>query len=140
MLGEARLHHVCLRVSDLERAARFYGDLLGLERLWAFTLEAEHARALFDLPASCRFVTFAGVQGRLEIFSTGEAGPVPVPGQHFCWLVPERDSAAERLRQAGVPIRESVREGRRIVFASDPDGNWFELKPLEAGTRGESAT
>lgn len=125
---ELQLHHVCVRVSDLQAAAAFYGELLGLDKLWEFTLAAEHARDLLGIGQDCRFTTYACGSGRLEIFSAGNKAIAPVPGSHFCLILENRDALAEKLRRAGVLLRETLREGRRIVFASDPDGNWIELK------------
>jgi catechol 2,3-dioxygenase-like lactoylglutathione lyase family enzyme len=128
MAGGAVLHHVCVRVQDQARADAFYAGLLGLERLWEFTLTAAEARVLYGLDGPCRMTAYAGAQGRLETCCPGGPGFVPVPGQHAAWVVPDRDALVERLRRAGVPLRELTREGRRLVFCSDPDGNRWELK------------
>lgn len=131
MTQSLHLHHVAVRVSDLQAAEKFYGQLLGLRKLWEFDLSAGHARALFGLDHACHFVTFAFDGGRLELFHCPEAPSTPAPGQHFGLTLQQRDALAEALSRAGAPIREILREGRRIVFTADPDGNLVELKPAD---------
>jgi catechol 2,3-dioxygenase-like lactoylglutathione lyase family enzyme len=128
MADGAVLHHVCVRVVDPARAEAFYTGLLGLERLWEFTLTAAEARLLYGLDRPCRMTAYAGMQGRLETCCAEGSVFAPLPGQHAAWVVPDRDDLVERLRRAGVPLRELTREGRRLVFCSDPDGNVWELK------------
>ncbi|MBN1595555.1 VOC family protein [candidate division FCPU426 bacterium] len=125
------LHHICVRVSNLNQSEMFYGGFLGLKKLYAFTVQAEDARVLFNLPSECRFLTFECPEGGgLELFQT-EGNSRASAGCHFCLGVYNREPLLEKLRQAQVTIRETVREDRRIVFVLDPDDNLIELKELE---------
>ena len=126
-----RLHHACLRVRALEPAESFYVEGLGLRRLWTFALSRGHAAALLGIDAPCRFLTLGGEAGRLEVFQADVPWTPPAAGAHVGFLLADRDAVLARLAERNAPVREAVREGRRIVFVADPDGNWIELKPAE---------
>jgi glyoxylase I family protein len=128
------LDHIVLRVRELDRALRFYRDVLGcpLERqlpeLGLSQLRA--GRSLIDL------VTLEGPLG---------AGEPPGGGrnvEHFCLTIAPFDPAtlAAWLRTCGVAADEprsrygAEGEGPSLYIV-DPDGNRIELK----GTAGSAA-
>jgi catechol 2,3-dioxygenase-like lactoylglutathione lyase family enzyme len=113
---------------DLERAHRFYGDLLGLERV----LDSSRMMTYGVAPAQVLLVFRRGM--------TREDSETPggiVPGHHsegpahFAFAV---DADALRvwkahLESAGAVIRSEVRwpAGGRSLYFDDPDGNVVEL-------------
>ena len=112
-----------LYVDDLEAAARFYGDVLGLEQASAkagvfvfFRLDRQML-LLFDPAAAA---TSRGVPAH------GAEGP-----GHVCFAVADAalDRWAERLEAAGVIIEQwqSWPRGGRSFYFRDPDGNSLEL-------------
>lgn len=124
------LDHVVLRVADLPRALRFYGEALGA------TIEREQAAigltqlrigaSLIDL------VTLDGALGRMGGAGPGESGRNM---DHFAIAVTPFDEAAIRahLTRHGVAV---VQAGQRYgaegegpsIYVQDPDGNVVELK------------
>lgn len=102
------LEVVYLYVKDMERAAGFYRDVLGIpldgDRDW---MEAR----------------LGGTRFALHHWHDG--APEPGPGSvHVDLRVEDADAAAERLRAEGVEAREQMREEYGIVYAlNDPDGN-----------------
>jgi glyoxylase I family protein len=124
------IDHVVLRVADLERATRFYRDILCCpidkfqEDLGLLQLRA--GDALIDL------VTLDGKLGR-----AGGAGPGAEGHNldHFCLRLKQWDEPALRdyLAAHGVDIVESgPRYGAQgtgpSIYIKDPDGNTVELK------------
>jgi len=108
------LAFVVYSVRDVPRAQAFYRDVLGLKPGEWFNDEWIE----FDLGNS----TF-GIDG------TGEAiGMIPGASTGAAFEVDDIHAAAQRLRDAGVPVDE-VREFPpcRMCFAHDPDGNRFML-------------
>ena len=114
------LDHVVLRVADLERAIRFYTDVLGCReerRVDSFNLVQLRAGAsLIDLILA-------------------EAPPGAGNMDHFALRIDPFDEAALRrhLDAHGVEIGEVARrygaEGNGpSMYIADPDGNTVELK------------
>lgn len=108
-----------LEVADLDAAARFYTEVLGLplqrrseERVWVL----------------------AGDRSRIGLWTkqVGIAGGRGGAHVHYALHIAEQDydAAVERLREHGYdPHEETFEElgGTRAVYVTDPDGNVVEL-------------
>lgn len=143
MESEARGHpvigHVHLKVSDLERAVRFYRDALGFDVMERMGDEAA-------------FLSFGGYHHHLGL-NTWESrgGRPPAPGStglyHFAILFPSRTALARALRRLlehGVRLDGAADHGvSEALYLHDPDGNGIELYrdrpraewPVDAGGR-----
>jgi catechol-2,3-dioxygenase len=125
------LGHVVLYVRDLERSARFYGDVLGWRRVF------DGSAADSPFPAAA----FSSPSGRthheLLLIEVGpEATPIPagrrVGMYHFGLKVGDSDDelreALATLRAHDVPIRGASDHGvTHSLYIEDPDGNEIEL-------------
>jgi catechol 2,3-dioxygenase len=115
--------HVHLKVSDLERAERFYVDLLG------FHVTARYGTDAVFLSAGDNHHDLA-----LNTWQS-KGGPPPPAGTtglfHLAIRVPTRRHLAElfvRLRDAGVGFSgASDHLVSEALYLSDPDGNGIEL-------------
>jgi catechol 2,3-dioxygenase len=115
--------HVHLKVSDLERAERFYVDLLG------FHVTARYGTDAVFLSAGENHHDLG-----LNTWESKGGGPPP-PGTtglfHFAILVPTRRHLAEvfvRLRDAGVRLSgASDHLVSEALYLHDPDGNGIEI-------------
>jgi glyoxylase I family protein len=131
MIEPADLDHVAIRVSDVDRALEFYGDLLGL---------AVRDRALFEA-GELPFVAVVAGGRHLHLVPTDE--PIEVGGEHVCLLLRSDDtdtrgaieSLLEELREAGVEVEEGEPRERLgaygrdwAAYVRDPDGRRVELK------------
>lgn len=142
-----RIDHVNIVVSDLERAAEFYGGALGLRKSFEVTLEGEWIERVTGLPgarACCVFFELPGGGARIELlqYLSPEGHPLPAaslpptPGlRHFGFQVPDLDAFVDRLRAWGVmPLSEPVSvpfavasAGRkRLCYFHDPEGVLLE--------------
>jgi catechol 2,3-dioxygenase len=119
----ARIGHVHLKVSDLERAIRFYRDLMGFDLLMRFGDEAA-------------FLSAGGHHhhiGRKRGENAG--GPPPPRGAtglyHFAINYPERRDLAvalKRLLDNGWSIDGASDHGtHEAIYLHDPDHNGIEL-------------
>jgi catechol 2,3-dioxygenase-like lactoylglutathione lyase family enzyme len=117
------LNHVALPTADPERAAKFYGQVLGFR---------ETPRPSFSFRGSWLFRREAGVMIHLihdERFQPRTGEPINTRTNHLAIRVDDYDQAVERLRAHGVEFVERVLPdyGYRQVFFRDPDGNVLEL-------------
>ena len=135
------VRHVGIVVVDLDRALRFYRDLLGLGVVREMDEGGEYLARLMNLPgASARTVKLAAPGGgmvELLRFTShpGAVGPEPsaaAPGcSHVAFTVPDLEALHERLAAAGVrfhaPPQTSPDGGARVAYCRDPEGTIVEL-------------
>ena len=114
--GQARLAHIGIAVRDLNDAARFYREVLGL--VPHPETAADGARILeFDLgEAGIELLTAQDTESPVGRFLTRRG-----PGiHHLCFRVPDLDAALAACRAAGFQlIDETPRpgaDGRRVAF------------------------
>ena len=131
------IDHVVLRVADVDRALRFYCDVLGCH-------EERRAEAigLIQLRAGAALIDIVGVES--ELGRRGGAGPGPEGRNmdHFCLTIEPFDEAALRAHLAdhGIAAGDIKKrygaEGQGpSIYITDPDGNTVELKgpPFKRG-------
>jgi catechol 2,3-dioxygenase len=133
---DVRIGHVHLTVSNLERALKFYRDVLGFE------VTQRYGR-------SAVFLSAGGYHHHVALNTwEGEGAPQPPPGRtglyHFAILYPSRRELArafKRLFDHGVPIEGASDHGvSQAIYLRDPDGNGVELywdRPREEWPRVE---
>ncbi|MCW3063286.1 MAG: hypothetical protein JWN32_458 [Solirubrobacterales bacterium] len=134
-------HHVGLRVTDLERSARFYLDAFEGAHYKAlpFTMDGEFAELVFDGPPGvsfdCCMIEFDA--GTIELFEfTHPVHPAePVHATrgnilHFGIQVDDVPGALERVEAAGGKrLWPGINPWgtAKVVYVLDPDGNVLEL-------------
>jgi len=121
--------HVVLRVSNLDKVARFYIDVLGAR--WE---KKQEAIGLYQLRAGTSLIDLVPVDGKL-----GRMGGAP-PGEggrnvdHICFRVLPWDGEAILAHLAGHGMEAEIvsRYGADgdgpSIYLADPEGNHLELK------------
>ena len=118
-----RIGHVHLTVANLERALRFYRDVLGFEVTQRYGQDAV-------------FLSAGGYHHHIALNTwAGEGAAPPPPGRtglyHFAILYPNRRELArafKRLFDHGVPVDGASDHGvSEAIYLRDPDGNGVEL-------------
>jgi len=117
------VHHVAVRVTDLERSIAFYVDLFGFVARTRTTLASGARIAFLRHPGGgCELELIAG----LHDHHTGD-GLV----HHVAFLVDGVDEAFARLRDAGVTMLDAAPEtlasGRRLFSFRGPDGERLQI-------------
>jgi glyoxylase I family protein len=109
------VHHVSLDVSDVDDAARFYEEVLGLTRI---------ERPDFGFPGA--WFDANGTQVHLIQVPAHEAPT----SQHFAFRVDDVDAVVATLVERGVdvgPASAGFPGAGRQAFLKDPSGNLIEL-------------
>ncbi len=119
-----RLNHAVLFVADLDRAERFYTEVMGMV---VAAREPRASAAFLRLPRS-------GNHHDLGLFGVGpHAAPKRRGGiglYHLAWQVDTVDelvAAREVLANAGALAGESSHGATKSLYGADPDGNEFEI-------------
>ena len=121
--AQTRIGHVHLRVADLDRAIRFYRDLMGFDLLMRFGDEAA-------------FLSAGGYHHHIGLNTwQSKGGKPPAPGTtglyHFAINYPTRRDLAvalKRLLDNGWSIDGASDHGtHEAIYLHDPDGNGIEL-------------
>ena len=121
--AETVIGHVHLKVSDLQRALRFYRDLLGFQLT---TMYGDQAA----------FLSAGGYHHHLGLNTWHSKGAGPAARQgvglyHTAIRYPNRKDLAsilERLRQAKYPLSGASDHGvSEALYLNDPDNNGVEL-------------
>ncbi len=131
-----RIIHVGLACSSLEKAEKFYGELLGLKRSELKTIDQATARTLFGQDKEITYFSYFNESLSLELFlMKQQAVPLPAPA-HVSLEVENLEELLKRSVSSGVMVKTLFRGEKRIVFISDFDGNLFEIK--EARSAGQA--
>jgi len=121
VLGQAKLV-AFVGVSDLDRAERFYGEVIGLDLVDARPYALVHETAATQL--------------RITLVPQVRAAPYTVLG----WTVADIEGEMDRLTAAGVEFNRydgmgqdgrgvwTTPDGARIAWFHDPDGNTLSLQ------------
>ena len=137
--SSARVGHVHLRVSDLDRAIAFYSGVLG------FALTQRYGKG-------AAFLGAGGYHHHIGLNTWESLGATPPPKghtglYHSAFLYPDRRALSDVLRRvvaAGIPLDGAADHGvSEAVYLRDPDENGVELyvdKPASDWPRAADGT
>ena len=141
MLPIARITHVGIGVSNLERSLRFYRDLLGFTWEHELEVEGEPTDTLLRLRGTklrAEYLTRDGVRIELLHFASPPAPPRPERPMnqygltHLSFRVTDMDAVLDAIRAAGEKVLEETvvrfpewQSGACMIV--DPDGQLIEL-------------
>jgi catechol 2,3-dioxygenase len=120
---ETRIGHVHLKVSDLEKALKFYRDILGFEVMQYYGTSAV-------------FLSAGGYHHHIGLNTWYSRNGSPPPPHstglfHTAILYPSRKDLAivlKRLIEAKYPLTGASDHGvSQAIYLDDPDGNGVEL-------------
>jgi catechol 2,3-dioxygenase-like lactoylglutathione lyase family enzyme len=141
MVPLLRLTHVGICVSDMERALRFYRDLLGFRSEHDLHVEGEPSDTLLRLRGvklDAAYLTRDGVRIELLRFASPPSPPARTRAMHerglthLSFRVADLDATLAALRAAGERVLEETiirmpAFQAAACFVVDPDGQLIEL-------------
>ena len=108
------IDHCSVLITDVAKARRFYGELLGLKEIPA--------------PKEFDFVAIWYDLGGTYLHLLLKPQPDTISPRHFCLHTTDARAAREHFRRLGVPIEETVKiAAADRFFLRDPDGNRIEV-------------
>jgi len=136
------IHHTAISTGDMDRALRFYRDLIGFQEVWSSSWDVgtEAVDKIVGLKdSSAQVVMLKLGNACVELFQYKTPQPKlseprrPVCDHgitHLCLQVTDIQKEYERLKAAGMvfhcPPQDGGR-GLRVTYGRDPDGNVVEL-------------
>jgi len=137
---QATWHHTAMAVQDMDRAKRFYCDLLGFEIDWERpNYSGEPFANVVGMPdAAAHVAMLKGYGARLELFTYHQpAGRMREAKRqcdfgltHFALTLKGIHELYERLSAAGVQFNcppQNLRPGVWATYLKDPEGVTIEL-------------
>ena len=137
--AQTRIGHVHLKVADLDRALKFYRDLLGFEVTMYYGNQAA-------------FLSAGGYHHHIGLNTWNSKGAPPAPKNlpglyHTAILYPEKKDLAlilKRLVETEYPLSGASDHGvSEAIYLDDPDGNGVELywdRPPNEGPQNPDGT
>lgn len=114
----AKLDHVGLYITDLDKSIKFYEEIFGFKVVDRF-ISGEAKIATLDMGG-----------GLIELVQRpGSPGTPPVGNwSHLAIQEPEFDKAIKKIDQKGIEKRLITQaNGNRLCFFNDPDGHTIEI-------------
>jgi glyoxylase I family protein len=122
MIKLKAVRHTGVKITDVEKAKQFYGEIIGMTEL-----------PRPELPIPGAWYECNGVQVHLIGESNAMRGPGI--GPHIALQVEDLEQAKRELTERGIPFQELVpppsMRANPVVFIRDPDGNVVELRTDE---------
>ncbi len=120
-----RILHTSITTLDMDRALRFYTDVMGLRFLRRREIPENRAEIAFvEDPESGAQIELTWWKDKTELAEGDQL-------DHIAFRVSDMDAAMAQFRAAGVTVAKepySLTGGKsRIAFITDPDGIWLEI-------------
>ena len=123
-----KLRHVGLTSGSEKNSDKFFGELLGLEKMEPKTLPAALSQALFNVKAELKVLNYESDQAHFEIFIGAPEKRGVKPIEHVCLEVDDLAAFLQKCRSLKVNILQVPKGDTLLTFINDDDGNLFEIK------------
>lgn len=117
-------NHIAFFVQDIEKSARFYRNIVGLDTIPEPFRDGKHV--WFSL----------GNNTALHLIGGAQETKVQDQNNHLAISVPSIEAFIGRLSNANIPYEDAQRkpnsittrpDGIKQIYVKDPDGHWIEI-------------
>ena len=122
------LQHVALTCSSEENADKFYRSLLGCRKSGPKILPSSLSRAIFNIDSELTIFDYMNEFVHFEIFIHSHHGSNDRRIDHVCLQVNDLREFLQQCQSLNVMFVQIPKGESMITFASDDDGNLFEIK------------
>lgn len=125
-------HHLGVFTSNPQNLIKFYTEKLGFEEGETKLVSEDLMEKIFGIRSTCTLTKLRLGQSILEIITPQNLNlkrrESDISGyNHWALGVTDKNKFSQELRQKGVNILQVEREGRKIFFVEDPEGNLIEI-------------
>jgi len=125
-------HHLGIFTNHPQNLIKFYKEKLGFEEGETKLVSRDLMDQIFGIPSPCTLTKLELGQSVLEIISpqnlTLKRKDSDISGyNHWALGVADKEKFCQELKQKRVAVLEVEREGRKIFFVKDPEGNLIEI-------------
>lgn len=126
--------HAGLAASSEEKADRFYGGILGLEKSPPKTLAKDLSRNIFGIDQELPVLNYRAENVHYEILVYKDYRAPEKQITHTCIRVAGLKDIVDKCSGAGLRVVQVPKGEVVLTFISDYDGNLFELKEQPSGS------
>ncbi len=123
------LNHVGIVNENKEKAERFYGDFLGLEKTKEAMLPKELSEQLFNYSSEIKIMVFEKDELKIEVFICPDSEKRPLPDiAHIGLFLDDLPQLINKAAEAGVELIIGKTADKTVYFLKDFTGNLLEIK------------
>lgn len=125
-------HHLGIFTGNPQNLIKFYTEKLGFEEGETKLVSKDLMEKIFGIPSTCTLAKLRLGQSILEIITPQNLNlkrrDSDISGyNHWALGVADKEKFCQKLKQKGVTVLQVEREGRKIFFVEDPEGNLIEI-------------
>ncbi len=120
------IHHIAIQRSNRNRTIEFFEKLLGYKLVKNSLLPSILSKEIFDIDEEVEMLTFANGNVNIEVFITDRK--IDNGFAHICLFVENIENFILQCKEINLKPFSINKNGRKIFFVRDEDGNLFEIK------------
>lgn len=124
------IHHFAVVCGSIENADKFYGDILGLEKIKDTAISQDLSEKIFDIACESRLLLYSNPHFAVEVFVIAGGRKQNPSFEHFCLAVEDKQGFIEKCQAGGCDVNIIPKDDYFLTFIRDFDGNLFEIKEI----------
>ncbi len=122
------ISHAAITVSSLENAKEFFEYVMKFKFLYNFGIDKKTARSVFGIDSPTVTYVYRTDEDWIEVFIIKAFNPTEKYFNHICFRIDDIPGVVLRGEERGYKFTRFRRKDHTVLFITDKDGNFFELK------------